>query len=102
MRRFPNSPAGKLFCHHEIDMQAVGNDKPGGNSPAGKLLCHHEIDMQAVGNDKPGVSYASMTKTFGIPASHHRHLLRLVIPDRLHFQYYKVRNTLRSGEFGNL
>ncbi|MDZ4712728.1 MAG: hypothetical protein SGI89_10440, partial [bacterium] len=45
---------GNLLCHHEIDMQAVGNDKTGGNSPAGKLLCHHEIDMQAVGNDKAG------------------------------------------------
>ena len=37
------------------------------NSPSGKLLCHHEIDMQAVGNDKPEGSYAGMTKTFGNP-----------------------------------
>ena len=67
MRRFPNSPAGKLLCHHEIDMQAVGNDKAGGNSPVGKLLCHHEIDMQAVGNDKTEGSYAGMKKLSGSP-----------------------------------
>ncbi|MDZ4713723.1 MAG: hypothetical protein SGI89_15555 [bacterium] len=38
----------------------------------------------------------------GISESKPKHLFRLVIPDRLHFQYYKVRNTLLSGEFGNL